>query len=133
MMLRFYLLLAIVFFAFGCISLTKKAQLEEMTKMYARALQGGDQSELLNFVHPESQQQFMKNALALKGLQFSGVEVKKIFPDEKLNSAIVLMNLEYYSLEDPSLLASVRQFNWAYDQQAKLWLLKDPSPFGSRQ
>jgi hypothetical protein len=116
----------------GCASSQKRAELEEATKTYARALKAGDESVLLAFVHPSQQQNFSKNVSPIRDLQFSDVEVRKIFPDEKFDSALVLMNLEFYSREGSSLLSSVRQFAWIYDQQAKAWLLKEPTPFGSK-
>lgn len=111
----------------------KRTKLEEMTQMYARALKGGEEGDLIAFVHPSAQRSFLKNSAMLKDLQFSDVEVRKIFPDEKMSSAIVLMNLEYYSIEDSRLMAAVRQYNWVYEPSAKVWLLKDSSPFGSKE
>jgi len=116
----------------GCASSAKKAGLEEATKGFARALRDGDESILLAFVHPEQRNVFAKNSAPLKDLHFSDVEVKKIFPDDKFETALVLINMEFYSQESASLMSSVRQFNWEYDGKAKAWLLKESTPFGSK-
>lgn len=115
----------------GCASEAKKTQLENTIKAYSRALRDADGSGLLAFVHPEQQKDFAKNSRGLKGLMFSDVEIKKIYPDEKMESALVTLSMEYYSQDGSQVFSAMRQYSWAYDQKLKAWFTKEATPFGS--
>lgn len=116
----------------GCGTVQRKAKLEESVEQYARALKGAETDLLMAYVKPESQEEFSAAYDRLKGLQFSNVEVRRVFPSQDMSSAIVVMDLEYFLISEQTLMSSVRQYRWVYDDRAKAWMMADSSPMGSK-
>jgi len=114
----------------GCASMDRKVKLEQRAEDYARALREGDELLLLNFVHPSQLIPFSRNSRQMKSLNFSNSEVRKIFPDADGKSAVVFMELEYFSNDGSQLISNLRQFRWTYDEKAKAWLLSESTPLG---
>ncbi len=114
----------------GCASMNRKAKLEEAVTGYARALQDGDPYGLLGFVGTKSQEDFIKNSKSLKALHFSNVEVKKVYPNEKLNSAQVVIQMEFFNQLESSLMSTQRRFAWTFDEKKGHWFLDQPMPLG---
>lgn len=115
----------------GC-QANKRQALEDSVNQYVLALQRGDKEALASFVEPQMQQPFQKAMDRFDRFHFSNVEIKSIYPDEKLTNALVLIDLEYFIQDQASLNTSKRQFKWAYNDAHKIWLMNESSPFGRR-
>lgn len=116
----------------SCASKQRAASLESTVNSYARALREADGSLLLGFVSPEKQQVFASNSATLGSFKFSNVEVRKIFPDSQLDTALVSLSLEFFDQAGSELIETTRQYAWAFDPTKKAWFLKEATPFGSR-
>jgi len=120
------------FAAMSCSTKQRAASLELTVKSYARALRDADEMMLLGFVAPEKQKVFASNSSSLGAYKFSNVEVRKIFPDPKFESALVSLNLEFFDQTGSELVETTRQYSWIFDETKKAWFLKEATPFGSR-
>ncbi|MBN8554710.1 MAG: hypothetical protein J0L93_04625 [Deltaproteobacteria bacterium] len=115
----------------GC-AFDKKARLEESIDTYVKSLRRGDEATALAFVHPDKQDQYFQNQQKFGDLYISNAEIKSIFPDEKLESAVATVLLEYFPQNGSSVMTQKRKFTWKYEAKAKAWLLDETTPLGSR-
>jgi hypothetical protein len=115
----------------GC-SVDKRSQLEDSIDNYVKALRRGDEAGALALVHPEKQTDYYANMQKIGDFYVSNAEVRSVFPDEKMESAIATIVLEYFPQSGSSVITQKRKFLWKYEAKAKIWLLDEAGPFGTR-
>lgn len=116
----------------GACSLDKKARLEESIDTYVKSLRRGDEATALAFVVPEKQNEYFKNQQKIGELYISNAEIKSIFPDEQLETAIATVLLEFFPQNGSSVITQKRKFLWKYEAKAKAWLLDEAMPLGTK-
>lgn len=114
----------------GCAT-TKQEALKNSVETYIKALRRGDPDMAASLVIPEKKVLFSKNAERIdQDLFISQIELKGVKPDEKGDSAVVILLLEVFSHKDSSVQVARRQYLWKYNSNEKLWQVDASSPFG---
>lgn len=128
--MRLHLLVFLVSMGcFGC-EATRQAKLQESVDAFYTALRREDNARAIAYVDPESKTKFFENLESIHGLQISNLQVDTVFPDEKLDSALVTVNLEYFTPGSSELRSSKRYYSWAYKSEADAWCVEEDHPFG---
>jgi hypothetical protein len=130
--LHFLFVLGLVFVTEAC-SVNRRESLQTTVDNYVKAIRRGDEEGILNFVKSEHSSEFYANVQKLGQIQISGLEAKTIFPDEKLESAMVTVLLEYYPQNGQSVVQSRRYLMWDFDEKAKAWFLNESTPLGKTE
>ncbi len=112
-------------------SVSRKESLESSVENYTKALRRGDEAVLMSYVEPSKQDEFLRNTLKLANTELSHIEVKSIYPDEKLDKALVTVFMEYFDTSSANLSSTRRIFAWKYDPKLKAWFVDETNPFGS--
>ncbi len=106
--------------------------LKDSIDTYVKALRRGQPEVAMSYVVPEKRAEFAKNSEGIdQELFISHVELKSVSPDEKLESAVVTLLMEFYNQGSASVQIARRQFLWKFDQKAKGWLVDTASPLGN--
>ncbi len=95
-----------------------------------RSLIRGDDATAVAFVLPKHQGEFTKNLDTLRAWHVSNAEVKTIFPDEEMKSAVASVAFEFYSDADGQVKSVKRYFRWEFNEKINAWQLADGKPYG---
>jgi hypothetical protein len=118
--------------ALGGCSMGRQAKLQASVEQYVKQLRLGNQSAVIGFADASVQKDFIKTAQFLDGFHISNAEIKKVFPDPELKSALVTVFLEYFPKNSYEVRSASRLYTWKYNEDAKDWFLHEKSPFGSK-
>jgi len=117
--------------AVGCGSSNRGAQLEDSVRDFFNAIRRKDNNRALAFVQAEKQKEFFFNIEKADAVRFSNIKVQRIYPDEKMDEALVTVLLEYFSPNSSSLSSTKRLYSWEYNSRAEAWFVGEATPFGS--
>lgn len=114
-------------------TVSRRETLQSTVDNYVKAIRRGDEEGILSYVKSDRATEFYRAVQELNQIQISSVEAKTIFPDEKLDSAMVTVMLEYYPQSGQSVVQSRRYLLFSYDDKAKGWFLDETSPLGKSE